>query len=103
MRQIHDEEVGLLLDAANHHNCFAEIRLRVPRRVGERHEHLPAAQLPVPDIVLDDRIAAGEAPRHGPRTSGGSMARLRADDQIPAWRYGAACDAHPDPRRATRR
>ena len=34
MRQIHDEELGLLLDATDHHNCFAEIRLRVPRRVG---------------------------------------------------------------------
>ena len=49
--------------ASDHHGGFAEIRLRVPRWVGERHEHLPTAPLPLPfpDIVLDDRVAAGES------------------------------------------
>ena len=73
VRQVHDEEVGLLFDgepvsaigprtmASDHHDGFAEIRLRVPRRVGERHEHLSTPPPPIPDIVLDDRVAASEA------------------------------------------
>jgi len=44
MRQIHDEEVGLLLNAANHYDGFAKIGLRMPWRVGKRHKHLPTTQ-----------------------------------------------------------
>ncbi|KNX42317.1 hypothetical protein ROTO_02030 [Roseovarius tolerans] len=60
VRQIQDEEMGLLLDAIDDHHGFAEIRLGIPGRVGERHEHLTSTPLAVPDIVLDDRVAAGE-------------------------------------------
>ena len=45
MRQVEGEEVRLLLDAADHHHRFAEIGLGMAGRVGQRHEHLPAAPL----------------------------------------------------------
>ena len=59
--QVHDEKVGLLLDATDHHDGFAKIRLRMPGRVDERNEHLPAPPFALPNVVLDDRVAAGEA------------------------------------------
>ena len=60
VRQIEREEVGLLLHPADLHQRFPEIGLRISRRVRQRHEHLPAALLALPDVILDDRIAAGE-------------------------------------------
>ena len=61
MRQIEDEEASFLLDAADHHRRLAEIGLRMARRMRQRHEHLLAALIPLAHIVLDDRVAAGEA------------------------------------------
>lgn len=55
MRQVEDEEMGLLLDAIEDHHGFAEIRLRIPRRVGQRHKHFTSTALTLPDIVLDDQ------------------------------------------------
>ena len=60
VRQIEREKVGLLLHPADLHQSFPEIGLRIACRVRQRHEHLPAALLALPDIILDDRIAAGE-------------------------------------------
>ena len=60
MRQIKDEEVRLALHAADHDHRLAEIGLRMPWRMSERHEHLLATLLPLTHIVLDDRVAAGE-------------------------------------------
>ena len=60
MRQVHDEEMGLLLDPADDSDGFAEIGLRMSRWVGQRHEHLLATPLTFPNVILDDRVAAGE-------------------------------------------
>ena len=46
--------------SADHADGLAEIDLRVPRRVRERHEHLPRPPLLLPDVVGDDGDAAGE-------------------------------------------
>jgi len=35
--------VRLALDSADHHQRFAEVGLRITRRVRERHEHLTLA------------------------------------------------------------
>ena len=56
VRQIEGEEVRLLLNAANHDKRFTKIRLRMPGRVAERHEHLLAGALPGPDVVFDNRV-----------------------------------------------
>jgi hypothetical protein len=60
VRQVHDEKMGLLLDATDDHRGFAEVRLCIPRRVGKRHEHLTAPPFALPNVALDDRVAAGE-------------------------------------------
>lgn len=60
VRQIEHEEVRLLLDTADLHQRFPEIGLGITCRVGQRHEHLPATLLTFPDVILDNRIAAGE-------------------------------------------
>ena len=61
VRQIHDEKIRLLLDTADDDNRFAKICLRMARRMGQRHEHLPGPPLMLTHVILDDRIAAGEA------------------------------------------
>ncbi len=50
----------LLLNASDHDYGFAEVRLRLPRRMRQGHKHLPGAQLFAAHIVLHDGIAAGE-------------------------------------------
>ena len=61
MRQVHHKEMGLLLHASDDHHRLAKIRLRMARRVGKRHEHLPVALFTLPDVILHDGVAAGEA------------------------------------------
>ena len=60
VRQVEGEEMRRLLDPADEHARFAEIGLSVPRRMVQRHEHLPAAPAMLPDVVLHDGVAAGE-------------------------------------------
>jgi hypothetical protein len=60
MRQRHREVVQLALDPADLAKRFAEVHLRVSRRMRQRHEHLPRPALLLPDIVGDDRDAARE-------------------------------------------
>lgn len=60
MRQIHGQVMRLLLDAGNHHQRFAEIRLRLAGRVHQRHKHLLTAQRRRAHVVLHDRVAAWE-------------------------------------------
>ncbi len=50
----------LLLDAADHHQRLAEVRLGVAGGVVQRHEHLPAAPLVLAQVGLHDGVAAGE-------------------------------------------
>ena len=60
VRQVEGEEVRLLLDAADHHQRLADVRLRVAGRVVQRHEHLAAAALMLTQVCLHDGVAAGE-------------------------------------------
>ena len=85
VRQIHDKKVGLLLDTTDDHRGLAEIRLRISGRVRERHEHLASTALALPDIVFDDRVAAGETVLLAQPVihALGGMALLGADLTIP--------------------
>ncbi len=60
VRQIQGEEVGLLLDTADHHDRFAEIGLGTARCMIKRNEHLPMPPTVLPNIVFDDGVAALE-------------------------------------------
>ena len=60
VRQIHDEEMRLLLDAADDDHGLAEVGLRMSGRMRQRHEHLAAAPLALAHVILHDRVAAGE-------------------------------------------
>ena len=61
MRQVHAEEMDLLPHAADHRHRFAEIHLRVTGRVRQGHEGLAPPRPLDPDVILDDRVAAGKA------------------------------------------
>ncbi|CUH40507.1 hypothetical protein JSE7799_03241 [Jannaschia seosinensis] len=60
VRQVHDEEMRLLLDAVDDDHRLAKVGLGMTGRMRQRHEHLSAAPLALPHVVLHDRIAAGE-------------------------------------------
>jgi len=60
VRQVHDEEMRLLLDTANDDNRLAEIGLGMAGPMDQRHEHLATAPFALPHVVLHDRVAAGE-------------------------------------------
>ena len=61
LRQRHCEVVQLAPYAADHADSLAEVDLRVPRRVRQRHENFARPALPLPHIVGDDRQLAREA------------------------------------------
>ena len=50
----------LLLDTPDHHPRLAEVGLRMARRMEQRHEHLPPPPAILANVVLHDRVAAGE-------------------------------------------
>jgi hypothetical protein len=52
---------------ADNHYGLAKIRLRISRRMGQWHEHLLAPPITLAHVILDDRVAAGEA-MLGPKT-----------------------------------
>ena len=60
VRQVEGEEMDLLLDPADERPRFAEIGLRVPRRMNQRHVHLPTPTMMLANMVLHDRVPAGE-------------------------------------------
>jgi|GEM_PF-2347205 len=60
VRQVHDEEMRLLLDTTDDHHPLAEVGLSVPGRMRQRHEHLAAAPFALPHVVFHDRVATGE-------------------------------------------
>ncbi len=60
MRKIEYEEMGFLLDTSDHDRRLTEIGLRMAGRMRKRHEDFLTALFPLPDIALDNRIAAGE-------------------------------------------
>ncbi len=61
MRQVEAEHMQLHPHAADHRHAFAEIDLRVTRRMRERHEDLARPRARQPHIVLHHRVAAGKA------------------------------------------
>lgn len=56
-----DVRSGMLRDhlyaASDHDQSLAEIRLRMPRWMAPRDEHLLAGALPAPNIVFDDGVS----------------------------------------------
>ena len=60
MRKVEHEETGFLLDTADHDRRLAEIGLRMAGRMRQWHEHFLTALFPLANIILDNRIAAGE-------------------------------------------
>ena len=56
--QVDDEAVGLTLHAADDHQGLAEVALGVPRRMGQRHKHLPGLAAMLSDVVLDRGVSA---------------------------------------------
>src|SRR5665811_213551 len=60
LRQIHAKEMKLLAYPANHAYRFAEIYLRMARRMRQRHEGLSSARPLDPHMILDDGVAARE-------------------------------------------
>ena len=58
--QIQDQVVGLLLHPADDHQRFAEVALRMARRMEQRDEHLPGLTAALPYVVLDYGVLAPE-------------------------------------------
>ena len=54
VRQIEDEEVRLARHTPDHRTRLAEVRLRMARRMDQRHEHLPTPAVVLAHIVLHD-------------------------------------------------
>src|SRR5580704_17292831 len=61
MRQVEAEHMQLHPYAADDANAFAEIDLRMARRMGEWHEDLARPDACQADVILPGRIAAGKA------------------------------------------
>src|ERR1035437_3161529 len=61
LRQIDRQIVRLPLLPADHHLRFPEVRLRVSRRMHQRHEHLPLAQPLQTHVVLHDGVATAKS------------------------------------------
>ena len=51
--QVQDEAVGFLLHSADDHQGLDQVALGMPRRVGQRHEHLPCLAAMLPHVVLE--------------------------------------------------
>ena len=61
MGKISRRKMGkLALNPGHHHQRFAEVGLRLARRVRQGNEHLPRPQLRCVNVVLHDGVAAGE-------------------------------------------
>ena len=60
VRKVQHEEVRLLLNTTDPDQGLAEVGLCLARRMRQRHEHLLAPPLTFPNVVFDDRIAAGK-------------------------------------------
>jgi hypothetical protein len=58
MREVHREIVRLALPAADDGQRLTEVRLRLPGRMHQRDEHLPAALGRQAQVVFHDRVAA---------------------------------------------
>ena len=61
VRQVHREEVDLPLHPADHRQRLAEVRLRVPRIMPQRHKHLALPLTLRQHVILHDRQPADVA------------------------------------------
>jgi len=61
VRQIQGKEMGLLLNASDHHHCFAEVGLSMTGCMVKRYEHLAMPSTVFPNIILDDGVTTLEA------------------------------------------
>ena len=61
LRQVESEVMDLALDPADERPRFVEITLPMPRRMNQRHVHLPAPAMMFAHVVLHDRVPTGEA------------------------------------------
>jgi hypothetical protein len=61
LRQVETKHTQLHAHAADDADAFAEIDLRMARRMGQRHEGLARPGAGDPNVILHDRIAAGVA------------------------------------------
>ena len=61
MRQVEAQDMQLHPYAADDTNAFAEVDLRMARRMGQRHEDLARPGAGDPNVILHDRIAASVA------------------------------------------
>ena len=59
MRQVEAEHMQLHPYAADDANAFAEVDLRMARRMGQWHEDLARPAAGDPNVILHDRAAAG--------------------------------------------
>ena len=50
-----------MLDPGDDRIRLAKVRLGMPRRVRQRHEHLPQTTAPFANVILDDRLLTREA------------------------------------------
>ena len=53
--------MDVLPDTPDHRHRLAKVDLGMAGRVGEWDEHLLRAGMPLAQVVLDDRVAAGKA------------------------------------------
>ena len=61
LRQVETKHTQLHAHAADDADAFAEIDLRMARRMGQRHEDLARPGAGDPNVILHDRIAASVA------------------------------------------
>ena len=61
VRQVEREVVDLAFDAADNSERFAKVRLRMARRMYQRHEHLLGPPAQARHVILHDRDLAREA------------------------------------------
>src|SRR5690606_21364666 len=60
MRQVQNEEMSFLLNTTTPDLRLAKIGLRMTRRMRQRHKYFLPTLLPLPNVILDDRVTAGE-------------------------------------------
>jgi len=57
----HNEKMRPMLDSGDDRIRLAKVRLGMPRRVRQRHEHLPQTTAPFANVILYDRLLTREA------------------------------------------
>ena len=61
MGKVHGEKMRPPFDAGDDRIRLAKVRLGMPRRMRQRHEHLPETTAPFPNVILDDGLPTRKA------------------------------------------